>query len=73
MLHNIAAKAGVALGEPEDGDEDDDDEEEQGFQEDLPQNYVAGFDTRRMSLNIPVNTNPHHFAPHTPFAWSLGL
>ncbi|KAK0141095.1 putative nuclease HARBI1 [Merluccius polli] len=48
MLHNIAAKAGVALaGEPEDGDEDDDDDEEQGFQEDLPQNYVAGFDTRR--------------------------
>ena len=39
-LH-IAAMAGVALGEPEDGDEDDDDEEEQGFQEDLPQNYVT--------------------------------
>ena len=37
----------VALGEPEDGDEDDDNKEEKGFQEDLPQNYVAGFDTRR--------------------------
>ena len=43
MLHNSGAKAGAAFGEPE-GDEDGD---EEPFQDDLPQNYVAGFDSRR--------------------------
>ena len=41
-LH-IAAKAGVALGEPEDGDEDNDDEEEQGFQGNPPSKLCGWF------------------------------
>ena len=44
MLHNIAAKAGAVIGEPE---EEEDGDEEEPFQDDLPQNYVAGFESRR--------------------------
>ena len=45
MLHNIAAKAGVALLEPEDAEDDDD--EEDRCEEGLPHNYAAGFHARR--------------------------
>ena len=45
MLHNVAAKAGAALGDLE--EEDDDNDEEERFEDDLPQNYVAGVATRR--------------------------
>ena len=44
MLHNIGAKAGAVFGEPE---HDEDGDEEEPFQANLPQNYVAGFDSRR--------------------------
>ena len=46
MLHNIAAKAGVALVEPEDI-EVDDDEEKDRCEDGLPHNYAAGFHARR--------------------------
>ena len=45
MLHNIAAKAGVALLEPEDAEDDDD--EEDRCEDGLPHNYAAGFHARR--------------------------
>ena len=45
MLHNIAAKAGVALLEPEDVEDDDD--EEDRCEDGLPHNYAAGFHARR--------------------------
>ena len=45
MLHNIAAKAGVALVEPEDIEDDDD--EEDRCEDGLPHNYAAGFHARR--------------------------
>ena len=48
MLHNVAAKVGAALGEPEEEDEDDDEEER--FEDDLPQNYVAAVATRRTAI-----------------------
>ena len=44
-LHNIAAKAGVALVEPEDIEDDDD--EEDRCEDGLPHNYAAGFHARR--------------------------
>ena len=45
MLHNIAAKAGVALVEPEDIEDEDD--EEDRCEDGLPHNYAAGFHARR--------------------------
>ena len=52
MCHsNVAAKAGAALGEPEEQEE----------------NYVAGVATCRTVIdffsNSSLNTNPHQFAP----------
>ena len=65
MLHNVAAKAGAALGEPEE-EEDEDNDEEERCEDDLPQNYVGGVATRRtvilFSNRSLINTN-HHFAP----------
>ena len=49
MLHNVAAKAGAALGDLE--EEDDDNDEEERFEDDLPQNYVAGVATRRTVID----------------------
>ena len=62
MLHNVAA-----LGVPEE-EEDQDDDEEERFEDDLPQNYVAGVATRRHTVILfpnpsLININPHHFAP----------
>ena len=48
MLHNIAAKAGVALLEPEDAEDDDD--EEDRCEDGLPHNYAAGFHARRIVI-----------------------
>ena len=48
MLHNVAAKAGAALGDLE--EEDDDNDEEERFEDDLPQN-VAGVTTRRTVID----------------------
>ena len=54
MLHNIAAKAGVALVEPEDIEDDHDEEDrcEDGLP---PHNYAAGFHARRRVIETFFN------------------
>ena len=59
MLHNIAAKAGVALFEPEDIEDEDD--EEDWCEDGLPHNYAAGFHARRRVIDffLTPSTLPH--------------
>ena len=60
MLHNIAAKARVALVEPEDIEDDDD--EENRCEDGLSHNYAAGFHARRRGIEtffLTPSTLPH--------------